>query len=975
MPVNPIIPKRNATAGSSTGPNASALQTGELASNAFTGDLYLKREDAVVEKIGSDASKLSTGTMPAGRLPALSGDVASNAGSASVIVTKLQGKAIATTAPASGQFLSWNATLNQWEPVTMVLPSAGGDLSGTLVSATVAKIQGRAVSSTAPSSGQVLKYDGTQWAPATEAGGVTGLTGDVTASGAGNIAATVARIRGVNVSSTAPTSAQVLRYDGTQWAPAAANLHTHAIADVTGLQSALDGKQAAGNYAPLVNGLVPQANLPSYVDDVLEYAGTASFPATGESGKIYVDTSANISYRWTGSQYVAIVSGGVPTGTASGDLSGSYPSPTVAKIRGVAVSSSAPSSGQVLKYDGTQWAPASDTDTGMTALTGDVTASGSGSQAATVARIQGRTVASTAPTSGQVLSWNSTTSQWEPATVTSGSSSLGGDLSGTTSSATVAKIQGRTIATTAPTSGQVLSWNSTSSQWEPATVASGSSSVGGDLSGTTSNATVAKLRGVDISITAPSAGQVLKYNGVAWAPAADTDTGLTALTGDVTASGNGSQAATVARIQGRAVASTAPTASQVLTWNATSSQWEPAAAVASAVAPVLTSFTGNGSTTLFAISGYTNTNVANYLVVVGGVAQKPDSSVYTVSSAGVLFSVAPANGVSGFVLAYQAPTGSSPLGYTAVNKAGDSLTGALNEAQGADIASASTVNLTTATGNYVRITGTTAITGITLAQGAARTVVFAAALTLTNSASLILPSGANITTAAGDSAVFRGEASGVVRCVSYMKASGEALVAASGSSGGGGGIKIFDTVGANQPWTVPAGVTSVVVEITSGGAGGSAQSGGGNGGASSCSIGGVTVTATGGSGSGTGGSVAAVAGYVNAGAGGALEILGTGSGGGYGGNGGSLDGGGGLSPTGYLTAFSRYGIGGPGGQDNGGTQARGGGGGAYAIYQVSVTPGQTYSNAITVGAGGAAGTGSTGTNGYPGQQGRIIIRW
>lgn len=101
----------------------------------------------------------------------------------------------------------------------------------------------------------------------------------------------------------------------------------------------------------------------------------------------------------------------------------------------------------------------------------------------------------------------------------------------------------------------------------------------------------------------------------------------------------------------------------------------------------------------------------------------------------------------------------------------------INEQQGADIASASTVNLTTATGNYVNITGTTAITAITLAQGARRTVKFAGALTLTNGASLILPGGANITTAAGDTATFIGEAAGVVRCVQYQLASGLALVA------------------------------------------------------------------------------------------------------------------------------------------------------------------------------------------------------
>lgn len=54
------------------------------------------------------------------------------------------------------------------------------------------------------------------------------------------------------------------------------------------------------------NGKVPSSQLPSYVDDVLEYSSQSSFPATGETGKIYVDTSTNTTYRWSGTGYVAI---------------------------------------------------------------------------------------------------------------------------------------------------------------------------------------------------------------------------------------------------------------------------------------------------------------------------------------------------------------------------------------------------------------------------------------------------------------------------------------------------------------------------------------------------------------------------------------------------------------------------------------------------------------------------------------------
>lgn len=54
------------------------------------------------------------------------------------------------------------------------------------------------------------------------------------------------------------------------------------------------------------NGKVPSSQLPSYVDDVLEYSAKSNFPSTGESGKIYVDTATNLTYRWSGSAYVEI---------------------------------------------------------------------------------------------------------------------------------------------------------------------------------------------------------------------------------------------------------------------------------------------------------------------------------------------------------------------------------------------------------------------------------------------------------------------------------------------------------------------------------------------------------------------------------------------------------------------------------------------------------------------------------------------
>jgi hypothetical protein len=107
----------------------------------------------------------------------------------------------------------------------------------------------------------------------------------------------------VNADWTASSGdAQILNKPST-FAPSA---HSHAISDVTNLQTTLDGKQASGSYATLVGGTVPSSQLPSYVDDVLEFANLAGFPASGETGKIYVTVGTNKTYRWSGSAYVEI---------------------------------------------------------------------------------------------------------------------------------------------------------------------------------------------------------------------------------------------------------------------------------------------------------------------------------------------------------------------------------------------------------------------------------------------------------------------------------------------------------------------------------------------------------------------------------------------------------------------------------------------------------------------------------------------
>jgi hypothetical protein len=282
--------------------------------------------------------------------------------------------------------------------------AAGGDLSGSYPNPTVARLQGRSVSTTAPSTGQVLKWDGSAWTPSPDndttysagaglslsgttfsiaSGGVTtGMLADnaVTNSKIADGAVTDPKIVSVSWSKitgapsfltgitaqnpltgagtssdplrliSGTSAGQILKWNGTQWALATDNDTTYSAGAGLSLSGTTFSIASGGvTTGMLADGAVTSAKLST----TGVTAGT--YGSATQVGVFTVDAQGRIT-----SASNVTISGVSPGGAAGGDLSGSYPNPTVARLQGRAVATTAPSTGQVLKWDGSAWAPGDD---------------------------------------------------------------------------------------------------------------------------------------------------------------------------------------------------------------------------------------------------------------------------------------------------------------------------------------------------------------------------------------------------------------------------------------------------------------------------------------------------------------------------------------------------------------------------------------------------------------------------------------
>jgi hypothetical protein len=210
--------------------------------------------------------------------------------------SRIQGKKVSSSSPSIGQVLKWTGT--QWAPGAdeTIGGSASGDISGTYPNLTVTGLQDKPVSSTSPSSGQVLKWNGNSWAPDTdETGGLT-LPFSKTTSNSGNV---------FNINTSA--SATVIR--------GATTSESGTSYGVYGLSSSTSGTGVYGNANNLSGnnyGVYGTSSSSSGVG----VEGNAISNAANSSGVIGTHISGN--YGRIGTQEAGVI--GLGKGTSYGIL-------------------------------------------------------------------------------------------------------------------------------------------------------------------------------------------------------------------------------------------------------------------------------------------------------------------------------------------------------------------------------------------------------------------------------------------------------------------------------------------------------------------------------------------------------------------------------------------------------------------------------------------------------------------------------
>ena len=318
---------------------------------------------------------------------------------------------------------------------------------------------------------------------------------------------------------------------------------------LTGVQSGTSSDSLVVISSGVIKKVAVSTDVPTYTgSNGVTLSGTDVNLGGNLSSATTIGTSSSNTLKLTGvqtgssSDSIMVISSGIikktananvsTSSTAAGDVSGTYSTLSVDKIKGTAISSSAPSGGQVLKYNSTtsKWEP--NTDNGLTGGSNGISISGSNavlggnlSSATTIGTSSSNTLKLTGIQSGSssdsVMVLSNGVIKKTANTNVSTSATAAGDVSGTYSSLSVDKIKGTSVSSTAPSNKQVLKYNSTTSKWEPATdsataytasnglkVAGTNVTLGGTLTGSTtigtSSSNTLKLTGIQTGSSSDS---------------------------------------------------------------------------------------------------------------------------------------------------------------------------------------------------------------------------------------------------------------------------------------------------------------------------------------------------------------------------------------------------------------------------------------------------------------------------------------
>lgn len=164
------------------------------------------------------------------------------------------------------------------------------------------------------------------WLTGSSSGDLTGLTTTTKSS-------VVAAINEVNAKPSAVASTTTVAGVAERATDAEALAMASSVVDLAPSNLAAIANVANGFAKLDSGGKVPASLLPAYVDDVLEYASTSAFPATGTAGIIYVALDSNKTYRWAGSVYTEISASPGSTDSVTEGTTNLYYTPARADAR------------------------------------------------------------------------------------------------------------------------------------------------------------------------------------------------------------------------------------------------------------------------------------------------------------------------------------------------------------------------------------------------------------------------------------------------------------------------------------------------------------------------------------------------------------------------------------------------------------------------------------------------------------------